>query len=73
MSKIKTANEILEKHVINDEDEASLHTVLLAMKEYAEQFIDLAAEKATTRNIPGIGNIVEVNKQSILKIKKLIK
>lgn len=64
MSKIKTAEEILEE----------LEDPIWAMKEYAKQFIDLAAERAFIGPLGVSRDIrLEVDKKSILKIKELIK
>lgn len=77
---IKTAEEILNNDYYNDLMRSSFdigdhnrNLIKEAMKEYASQFIDLAAEKATIRDIPGVGNLKEVYKESILKVKQLIK
>jgi len=81
MSKIKTASEILESHI---KDYMSEKGIIEAMKEYASQFIDRAAEEAhvsidstasywkiMTDHI--MDNKIKVNKESILKVKQLIK
>lgn len=84
MINIKTAEELINKwyRPLNKLGDMTSIQLTEAMKEYASQFIDLAAEKATTMDDPNsyTGNTgseypadVIVNKQSILKIKKLIK
>jgi len=83
---IKTAEEILAKHkkevfLIPKNERVKDMTIIRAMKEYTTQFIDLAAEVATVeehypnvyseRPVYAINHIVD--KESILKIKELIK
>lgn len=74
---IKSADEILKKHI---GETMSQKGVWDAMKEYAEQFINLAAEKVKTKTsktmwqgMSDFVEITEVDKESILKIKQLIK
>jgi len=78
---IKTAGQILKKHI----GEAMCQKgVFDAMKEYAEQFIDLAAEEAFISVTHGYDDWEELNnavsegkikvdKESILSLKQLIK
>lgn len=68
---IKTADEILKKHI---GETMSQKGVFDAMKEYAEQFIDLAAEEAKADIFyHALGEDYFVDKDSILKVKQLIK
>lgn len=74
---IKSADEILKKHI---GETMSQKGILDAMKEYAEQFINLAVEKVKTKTsktmwqgMSDFVEITEVDKESILKIKQLIK
>lgn len=78
---IKTAEEILDKYP-NYTDNGGIGRVFAkeAMMEFAKQFIDLAVEKVKTKTSKtmwqGMSDFVEVteiDKQSILKIKELIK
>lgn len=62
MTQIRTAEEILDQDISIDDPEDK-EVILYAMQVYAKQFIDLAAEH-------GRWNI---DKESILKIKDLIK
>ena len=65
---IKTAEEIYEEHGCSKKSE-----ILEAMKEYAEQFIDLVYEQGFSDG-RGRSSGWEVNKkESILKVKQLIK
>lgn len=74
---IKSAEEILNKWYkpLDKIGDIAFIQLTEAMKEYAEQFIDLASEEATSDyacnnwNCHGEG----VDKESILKIKKQIK
>lgn len=73
MIKIKTAEEILFPYLLG-KDDVKFKSAEKAMKEYAKQFIDLAAEKAYIGplGVP-IDSRLKVDKESILKIKQLIK
>lgn len=76
---IKTANDCLD----NEDLLLTLgirESVIKSMKEYAEQFIDLAAEGARTKTsktmwqgMSDFVEITEIDKESILKVKQLIK
>lgn len=90
---IKSAEEIFSNNWCGDESGSSIEEIaLLSMKEYAKQFIDLAAEEARInytnilykkeevlyeyRGYEGYDDdpiLVNINKQSILKVKQLIK
>lgn len=69
---IKTAEEIYEDNGCN-----SKRDIIEAMKKYAEQFIQLCTDKADVKvtfdTIEGGIVDAEVDRQSILKIKELIK
>jgi hypothetical protein len=73
MTQIRTADEMLNEYhlinLLNDDDDKA--TVILAMQEYAKQFIDLAADEAEIMVVKH--GTVLVSKESILKIKDLIK
>lgn len=85
---IKTAQGILFKHIsdktIDELSVVQLNQIREAMKEYAEQYIDLAAEEAyCTCEIDWVdfhdfsaginGMKGELQKESILEVKQLIK
>lgn len=78
MTKIRTAEEVLKDWITSPSGgwEPSDHeAVIEAMKEYAKQFIDLAAEEARIITIykPLIGvRIPEISKESILKLKERV-
>ena len=71
--KIKTAYETLNDAWYSSVLDADWRDVAeTAVKEYAAQFIDLAAEQATTELCPLLDKLV-VNENSILNLKKQIK
>lgn len=85
---MKTAKEVIEKWYIPLKQLGDIGTIQLeeAIKEYAAQFIDLAANEATIKNKkvlytgvragnPDTAFYIEkiVDKNSILKIKELVK
>lgn len=73
---IKTAEDILNKWYkpLNKIGDIASIQLIEAMKEYAKQFIDLAAEEAQAVIINGwLGEDYVVDKESILEIKELIK
>jgi hypothetical protein len=71
MTQIRTAEEILDQDISIDDPEDK-EVILYAMQVYAKQFIDLAAEEAKTRTNDESTSVI-VDKESILKIKDLIK
>lgn len=84
MSSIKTAWSYFTKNAseqfIDSLSKEQLSIITNAMKEYAEQFVDLATKEAKTKTsktmwqgMSDFVEITEVDKESILKIKKLIK
>lgn len=75
---IKTAEEIYVEYFgsvnTTTRKSTSKHNIIEAMKEYASQFIALAAEEARFDIIyHALGEDYFVNKESILKVKQLIK
>lgn len=76
MVEIKTAEQMLrDSDYVNNHGEID-HQLANLMRDYAAQFIDLAAQEAQTKSywMGGITpDTVIVNKESILKIKKLIR
>lgn len=67
MSKIKTAEEILNQNV-SFRDQVKKEFVVIAMKQYAEQFIDLTEKESYFYN-----GVKIVDYEDIIEIKKLIK
>lgn len=72
---IKTAEEILNKWYkpLNKIGDIASIQLTEAMKEYAVQFIDLAAEEFNIDIDNWYDQNIEINKESILKVKQLIK
>lgn len=79
--KIKTAEELLKEKFWNGEY-MEIHSgdwsdIIDIMQDYAEQFIDISAEEAALERLPKYDvrepNEYQVDKESILKIKELIK
>ena len=72
-NKIKTAEELINKwhRPLNKLGDIASIQLIEAMKEYAEQFIDLAAKEATITEESRY--YIVVDKESILKVKQLIK
>lgn len=80
---IKSAEDILNKHIhigLQPDNIYSYESIHEAMKDYAEQFIDLAAKEAKIKEIKsihqGMNNFVTkvyIDEDSILGIKQLIR
>ena len=72
---IKSAAEILKEHVDkSSDDESDIECLTNAMKEYAAQFIELAANNISINLVFDSGHTYEVIlKESILKLKEQIK
>lgn len=67
--KIKTAKQIIDKRVLGSRNpDILVHNIEQAMKEFAAQFIDLAAEVADLECTDG-----DVDRETILNVKKQIK
>ena len=71
MIQIRTADEMLTR-IVDDTQEIDRGLVRIAMQAYAMQFIDRAAEEAKIFVLDEFGSST-VDKESILKIKDLIK